>query len=121
MVLSNPSHAETDLPPLDERLVVPGTRYEMYDGELVYVPPAQPPHAIRHSKISALVEAHASRDFQVACDMLTRVSKTSDVAPDVSVFPLARDPRTGGRQLEHIAFEVVSTESLAHAARKASK
>jgi len=53
--------------------------------------------------------------------MLTRVSRTSDVAPDVSVFPLARDPRTGGRQLEHLAFEVVSTESLGHAGRKAAK
>jgi hypothetical protein len=37
------------------------------------------------------------------------------------VFPLARDPRTGGRQLEQLAFEIVSTESLGHAGRKAAK
>jgi hypothetical protein len=48
-------------------------------------------------------------------------SKTNDFAPDVSVYPKARDPRTGGRQLEHLAFEVVSTESLSHAGRKAAK
>src|SRR4051812_30641197 len=109
------------LPSIDDRLVEPETRYEMYDGELVYVPPADPPHGIRHSKISALVEAHAAADFEVASDMLTRTSKTSDVAPDVSVFPSARDPVTGGRQLEQLAFEVVSTQSIKRAGQKAAK
>ena len=109
------------LPSIDDRLVEPETRYEMYDGELVYVPPADPPHGIRHSKISALVEAHAAADFEVASDMLTRTSKTSDVAPDVSVFPSARDPSTGGRQLEQLAFEVVSTQSMKRAGQKAAK
>ena len=109
MVLPNPLRVEPELPPVDERLVVPGTRHEIYDGELVYVPPADPPHAIQHSKVSALVEAHAKPEFHVASDMLTRTSRTSDVAPDVSVFPRAPHPETGGRQLEHLAFEVVST------------
>jgi Uma2 family endonuclease len=121
MAPSDPDHVDDEWPALDDRLVEPGTRYEMYDGELVYVPPALPPHATRHSKISALVEAHTGPAFDVACDMLTRVSRTSDVAPDVSVFPVARDPSTGRRQLEHLSFEVVSTESLAHAGRKAAK
>jgi len=53
--------------------------------------------------------------------MLTRTSETTDLAPDVSVFPRARDPVTGGRQIEQLAFEVVSTESLGHAGRKAAK
>jgi Uma2 family endonuclease len=121
MVLSRSIHVEDELPPLDERLVEPETRYEMYDGELVYVPPADPPHGIQHSKVSALVEAHAGPAFQVASDMLTRTSRTSDVAPDVSVFPLAPDPATGRRQLEQLAFEVVSTQSLARAANKAAR
>jgi hypothetical protein len=37
------------------------------------------------------------------------------------VFPRERDPVTGGRKLEHLVFEVVSTESLSHAANKAAK
>jgi hypothetical protein len=53
--------------------------------------------------------------------MLTRTSETSDIAPDVSVFPSARDPKTGGRQLEELAFEVVSTQSLSRAGAKAEK
>jgi hypothetical protein len=37
------------------------------------------------------------------------------------VFPTARDPVTGRRQLEELAFEIASTESLGHAGRKAAK
>lgn len=114
-------HTIPELPAVDAHLLAGETRYELYDGELVYVSPAEEPHGTRHSKISALVEAHAGLEFEVACDMLTRVSETSEVAPDVSVYPQARDPETGGRQLEHLAFEVVSTESLSHAGRKAAK
>jgi Uma2 family endonuclease len=109
------------MPAVDDRLVVPETRYEMYDGELVHVSPANEAHGTRHSMILTLIEIHARRAFQVACDMLTRTSKDSDVAPDVSVYPRARDRRTGGRQLEQLAFEVVSTQTLRDAGRKAAK
>jgi Uma2 family endonuclease len=110
----------SDLPPVDERLADPQSRCEVYDGEVVVVAPADEPHGQRHSKIAALVEAHAAPAFDVACDMLTRTSLIDDVAPDVSVYPAARDP-AGRRQIEQLAFEVVSTERLSHAARKAGK
>jgi hypothetical protein len=113
--------AKRGYPPVDDNIAPPETRYEVMDGELVYVSPALDPHGVRHSKISALVEAHAGAAFDVASDMLTRVSEDSDVAPDVSVFPVGPDPVTGGRQLEHLAFEVVSKQSLGYAGRKAAK
>src|SRR4029079_9287294 len=81
-----------ELPPIDARLIAPESRYEIYEGELAYVSPAAPPHGTRHSKLAALVEAHAHPDFEVASDLLTRTSETSDVAPDVSVYPDAEDP-----------------------------
>jgi Uma2 family endonuclease len=121
MSSSDATRADPELPEIDDHLVGSETRYEIYDGELVYVAPADGPHGTRHSKISALVEAHAGDEFDVACDMLTRTSGTSDVAPDVSVFPRAPHPVTGRRQLEHLAFEVVSTQSLVRAGRKAAK
>ncbi len=121
MLPCNETHAGSRLPAVDARLVVPETRYEIVDGGLVHVSPADEAHGTQHSKISALVEAHVAADFDVASDMLTRTSRTSDIAPDVSVFPRARDPRTGGRRLEHLAFEVVSTETLRHAGRKARR
>lgn len=37
------------------------------------------------------------------------------------MYPAAPDPRTGGRQLEQLAFELASTQSLDHAGRKAAK
>jgi hypothetical protein len=53
--------------------------------------------------------------------MLTRTSERNDFAPDVSVFPAAPDPVTGKRQLEHLAFEVVSTQTLTNAGYKADQ
>ena len=50
--------------------------------------------------------------------MLSRATKKTDAAPDMSVFPEAPDPVTGGRQLEEIAFEVFDSESLDHLTTK---
>jgi Uma2 family endonuclease len=113
--------ASDELPAVDEYLVAPESGYEIDDGKLVRVPPSLEPHGNRHSKIAALLEAHVAEAFDVAIDMLTRTSETTNLAPDASVYPRERDPRTGGRQLEHLAFEVVSTETLGHAADKAAK
>ena len=115
------SRAESELPAIDDRLVAPETRYEMYDGELVYVSPADPPHGERHLQLAALIEAHTGFEFEAAADLLTRTSKVDDIAPDVSVYPDAPHPETGGRQLEQLAFEIVSTQSLGRAAVKAAK
>jgi Uma2 family endonuclease len=115
------SPAASGLPDIDDRLVEPETRYEMLDGELVYVCPADRPHGRRHAKVIALLETHAFAEFEVGCDQLTRTSEVDDVAPDASVYLSAPDPGTGGRQLEQLAFEVVSTESLGHAGSKAAK
>jgi hypothetical protein len=105
---------------VDTRLVAPESRYEIEDGRVKYVAPADEPDGTRHSKISALLEAHASDEFEVASDMLTRTSEFDDMAPDVSVFPKERN-ESGGRKLEQLAFEVTSTESLSAAGRKANK
>ena len=121
MLAFDPMHLDAELPAVDKSLLAEGVPYELYDGVLVRVPPADETHATRHSKIAALLEAHVGAAFRVACDMLTRTAEKTNVAPDVSVYPRARDPETGGRQLEHLAFEVVVTESLSHAARKAGK
>jgi Uma2 family endonuclease len=115
------ARAGSDLPAVDDRLVMPETPYEMLDGELVRVSPADPPHAERHFQLCALIEAHTGPAFEAACDLLTRTSRTDDVAPDISIYADAPDPVTGGRQLEQLAFEVVSTQSLADAGRKAAK
>ncbi len=120
--MSSPGrHAKHELPAVDEHIVVPDCGYEIDDGEIVLVPPSLEPHANRHSKLSALLEAHKAAEFDVASDMLTRISEDTDRAPDASVYPRARDSSTGGRQLEHLAFEVVSTESLGNAGGKAAK
>jgi len=109
-----------DLPDINDRLAPPGTPYEVWDGELVRVPPADPPHAERHIQLAALIEAHTGPEFESGADLLTRTSRVDDIAPDVSVYPVS-DPATGRRKLEHIAFEIVSRGSLSRAGRKAAK
>lgn len=108
------------LPAVDERLVMPDCGYEIIDGQVVAVSPAHEPHARRHAKLAAVLEAHVAQGFTVAVDMLTRTGLREDFAPDASIFETARDPETGGRRLEVMAFEVVSTETLAHAGMKAA-
>jgi hypothetical protein len=108
-------------PAIDERLVMPESRYEVVDGQVARVSPAEPPHASRHSKLSSLLEAYRVEGYDAASDLLTRASELSDMAPDGSVYPLGHDPETGGRLLEELAFEVVSTETLAHAGQKAAR
>jgi Uma2 family endonuclease len=112
---------ESQLPEIDDGLVEPETRYEMLDGELVYVSPARRRHATRHAQLCALIEAHSGPEFEVACDLLTRTSQVDDFAPDVSVSPSALDPTTGRRQLAQLVFEIVSTQTLRNAGRKAAK
>jgi hypothetical protein len=87
-------------PPVDERLVAAESRYEIVDGKVEYVAPADEPHGTQHSKIAALLEAYAAGGYDVAVDMLTRTSEKGDMAPDASVFPAARDEATGGRRVE---------------------
>lgn len=121
MVLPKPLQAEIELPPEDERLVVPETPYEMVDGELVHVPPSDYDHGDRQSKASGLIDACVRPEFSVVTEVLTRTSRTTDIAPDISVYPRARDPATGRRRVAELAFEVVSTQSLTSAADKARR
>jgi Uma2 family endonuclease len=120
--MSSPSdRTDDELPDVDERLVAPGTRYEIDDGKLVYVAPADEPHGEAHGALAALLRAHCASEYKVAIDMLTRTSKVSDIAPDASVYPAARNPKTGGRQLEEVAFELLATTRLSTVASKAEQ
>ncbi len=110
-----------ELPEVDERLAEPETRFEVEDGRWVYVAPADEPHGEGHISVGALVKSHRADGYSVAGDMLTRTSRTDDLAPDVSLYPSARNPRSGGRQLEELVFEVVSAQSLARVGQRAAK
>ncbi len=114
--------AHMSLPAVDDRLVAPGSNAEIFEGRLVMSPPgAEPPHAMRHLTLAYLLGAHVAPGYAAAIDMLTRVDKTSDFAPDASVFPVGTDPETGGRRLEVLAFEIVSKQRLSVAKKKAKK
>ncbi|MEM9452891.1 MAG: Uma2 family endonuclease [Myxococcota bacterium] len=116
---SRPGLATRKFPAVDDRLIAADTGYELIDGVLVEVTPCYEPHGNRHSKLLVLLEAYVVEEYTAACDMLTRASEKSDFAPDACIYPIARDPETGGRQLEALAFEVMNTETPNHAGAKA--
>jgi len=106
-------------PSVDDRLVADGARAEILRGKLIMVPPAREPHGTTHLTLAYLLAGHVARGFVGAVDMLTRTSNESDFAPDASIFPAARDPRSGGRQLEHLAFEISDRQPLGVPTKKA--
>lgn len=109
-------------PGLDDHLVEPEvTRDEIIGGQRVVAMPAQPPHAIRHSKLSYVLEPQVAPGYTGAADLLTRHGLKEDFASDACVFKDGVDPATGGRYLEEIAFEVVSEQSEQYATEKAVK
>ena len=106
-------------PRVDERLATPESRFEYLEGVEMFVAPADEPHATQQSQITRVMGSHVAQGYVPAVEMLTRTSATSDFAPDFSIFPAARDPKTGGRRLEEIAFEVASEQALSVPTRKA--
>jgi hypothetical protein len=101
--------------------VAPESNAQIIDGRLRLMPGAHEGHALEHTEVALLLRGCLAPGYRVAIDMLTRMTRTTDAAPDVSVFPVERDAKTGGRKLEEIAFEVLDAESEAHVTAKAEK
>lgn len=105
----------------DERLVEPDTRWEKIDGKRVYASPAQAPHADSHFGLVYVLGAHVAKGFIGSDDLLTRTDQGSDFATDASIRRAGQDPKTGGRHLEELSFEVASTQTLSDLRTRARK
>ncbi|MBI4819566.1 MAG: hypothetical protein HY791_25055 [Deltaproteobacteria bacterium] len=106
-------------PAVDERLAVPEAGEEVIDDVHVRVMPADEPHGFAHAGLDYLLRGHVMTGYRSATDMLTRTSLTKDMAPDASIYPEAKDPVTGGRQLEELAFEIANTQSMSEVTKRA--
>lgn len=113
--------AQSKLPAVDDRLVAPESRAEILDGIVYRTMGSNQPHGMQHFDAAHLFAGVLADGYAGAVDMLTRADENSDAAPDISVFPAAKDPKTGGRQLEEIAIEVLDTERLSHTTAKVEK
>jgi Putative restriction endonuclease len=107
------------MPSVDDRLAPPETRVEYLDGIELFAAPADSPHATQHFDLAYLLGAHVAPGYRGAVDLLTRTDDASDFAPDASVFAEEPDPRTGGRRLEELAFEVSDKQALSVPTKKA--
>lgn len=99
-------------PKLDEHLVKPEvTRDEMVRGERVVAMPARPEHGDRHFGLDYVLGAHIRSGYVGSSDLLTRFGEQSDFATDTCIRKAGKNPATGERYLEEVAFEVVHTQS----------
>ncbi len=108
-------------PDPDDHLVEPGTRYEVFEGERVYVSPARPGHGDTHTRLGKVIDHHASSGYTASTDLLTRRSKDSDFATDTSIRRTGINPATGHRYLEELSFEIFFQESREYACTRARK
>jgi hypothetical protein len=109
-------------PGLDDHLVEPVvTRDEMIGGVRAIAHPAHPPHADQHTDLDYILRAHAAPGYRASSDLLTRHDEDSDFASDACLRREGTNPETGGRYLEEMAFEIVSTENEKHVTEKARR
>jgi hypothetical protein len=94
----------------EDHLVEPGTRWEVFEGERRYVPPARPGHGDMHTQLNSLINRHVAPGYQASSSLLTRRNRDNDFATDTSVRRAGIDPATGRRYLEELAFEVFFEE-----------
>lgn len=121
---STPAYApgrQERLPAVDDRLVAPEAHAQILDGRVIRTMGSNRPHGTQHFEATGVFFSALADGYEGAVDMLTRLDEDSDAAPDISVFPAAPDPQTGGRQLEEIAVEVLDTERMSHATDKVEK
>lgn len=105
---------------IDQHVIQPEIeRKEMIGGKIRPMSPAEYPHATLNSDLDYLLRAHVAPGYRVATDLLTRHDEHNDFASDCAVIREGVDPATGTRFCEELAFEIVSTQSLASVSRKA--
>lgn len=104
---------------MDEHVVVPEARQEMIDGRIVYAAPALAPHAVCHTRLGYLLGASVAPGYLGTLDLLTRTSEDWNFAADGAVLKQGKDPATGHRYLEELAFEIKYTQSLSDMTERA--
>jgi hypothetical protein len=103
--------AREDPPPIDEHVVRPETREELVRGRRVLAMPALDPHGDQHFRLDYVLGAHVVPGYVGSTDLLTRQAAGSNFASDTCIRKDGVHPRTKGRYLEELAFEVVHEQS----------
>jgi hypothetical protein len=101
----------TPWPDPEDHLVEPGTRWEVFEGERVYVSPARPGHGDAHTRLDLVIGHHVAPGYKASTDLITRRNRDNDFATDTSVRRIGVNPATGRRYLEEISFEIFFQQS----------
>ncbi|WP_428263785.1 hypothetical protein [Haliangium sp.] len=106
-------------PAVGDYVVEPETDTEMLDGEVRRALPAGPAHGDRHIDVGYVLRAHLAPGYIASADLLTRQSESNNFASDACIRKQGRDPDTGDRYLEELAFEIKATQRPGDLTRRA--
>jgi hypothetical protein len=114
--------ARDRLPPLDERIQPydEDARIDIIDGERISAM-ANEEHAIPQTNLTVMLHAIASPGYHALVELTTRHDWDNDFSSDACVKRMGRDPQTGERYLEELAFEVANEQSLGILRKKAER
>lgn len=107
-------------PRLDDHLMPEEARWEVVDGQR-YECMANEEHAGPQTDLTVLFHYAVAPDYHALVELTTRHDLDNDFTSDVCIKRQGKDPLTGERYLEELAFEVANTETLAHVRKKARR
>jgi hypothetical protein len=112
---------EMRMPGVDDRLAIPESGEEYFDGIRYEVMAGEPEHADPQCQLAYVARACVAEGYVASTELLTRSDVGSDFATDVCVRRQGTDPRTGQRYLEELSFEVANTQTLKELGIRAKK
>lgn len=113
---------EDGWPRVDDYLDPPGiTRRERIGGRRVEALPANRDHAVVHTLLDEVINISVTPGYEAASDLKTRFDEESDFASDTAILKQGKDPATGTRYLEELAFEIVDKQGPGRAIEKAKR
>jgi hypothetical protein len=102
----------------DDRLARPETGEEYIDGECMQAMSGDAAHADPQCDLNYAVRACVAKRYVASTELLTRTDVGSDFTTDVCVRKRGIDPKTGGRYMEEVSFEVAHTQTREDLERK---
>ena len=102
-----------------DHVAEPGTRVELFRGRLIWVQPSRPGCADIHSRVNKVISHHEADGYVASSNLLTRRSYDNDFATATCVRRVGRNPATGWRYLEELAFEIFFEQPREYACDRA--
>lgn len=107
-------------PRLDDHLMPEDSRIEIIDGQRIKCM-ANEEHAAPQNQFAAVLYVSVAPGYHSLTELTTRHDVENDFSSDVCIKRQGKDPATGERYMEELAFEVANEQTLNNLKKKARK